>query len=164
MIVRDTNRHPRLFCFTQSINLASEKPSFTTFDRAVKCTEKSTTRRCWRTSGRRMAFLTFISRISNWTAVRSPPESQQPMNKTGWLSMRFSSRDRTSSQRRYVLITAIALAVLYFGLMELMLIDSSRALREAQRFRSRVVASALAESAAELAAAQMGTRPGATAN
>ncbi|PYQ49202.1 MAG: hypothetical protein DMF59_14145, partial [Acidobacteria bacterium] len=57
-----------------------------------------------------------------------------------------------------------ALAVLYFALMELMLIDSSRALREAQRFRSRIVASALAESAAELAAAQMVSRPTASAN
>lgn len=69
--------------------------------------------------------------------------------------MRSSFRDRTSSQRGYVLISAIALAVLYFGLMELMLIDSSRALREAQRFRSRIVASTLAESAAELVAARM---------
>lgn len=47
--------------------------------------------------------------------------------------------------------------------MELMLIDSSRALREAQRFKSRVVAATLAESAAELASAQMVTRPGGTA-
>jgi hypothetical protein len=78
--------------------------------------------------------------------------------------MRFSFRDRITDQRGYVLISAIALAVLYFGLMELMLIDSSRALREAQRFRSRIVASALAESAAELAAAQMVTHPGASAN
>jgi len=77
--------------------------------------------------------------------------------------MRFSFRGRTTDQRGYVLISAIALAILYFGLMELMLIDSSRALREAQRFRGRVVASALAESAAELAAAQMVSRPGATA-
>jgi hypothetical protein len=57
-----------------------------------------------------------------------------------------------------VLITAIALAVLYFALMELMLIDSSRALREAQRFRSKVIATTLAESAAELSAASMVTR------
>ena len=48
--------------------------------------------------------------------------------------------------------------------MELMLIDSSRALREAQRFRARVVATTLAESAAELAAAQLVTAPGATVN
>ena len=78
--------------------------------------------------------------------------------------MRFLFRVRTTDQRGYVLISAIALAVLYFGMMELMLIDSSRALREAQRFRARVVASALAESAAELAAAQMVNRPGANAN
>src|SRR5438105_10104932 len=90
--------------------------------------------------------------------------SPQPTNKVILPSMRFSFRVRTIDQRGYVLISAIALAVLYFGLMELMLIDSSRALREAQRFRSRVVASALAESAAELAAAQMVTRPGANAN
>jgi hypothetical protein len=57
-----------------------------------------------------------------------------------------------------VLITAIALAILYFALMELMLIDSSRALAEAQRFRSRVIATTLAESAAELSAASMVTR------
>lgn len=57
-----------------------------------------------------------------------------------------------------MLIAAIALAVLYFALMELMLIDSSRALREAQRFRSRIVAATLAESAAELSAASMVTR------
>lgn len=70
--------------------------------------------------------------------------------------MRFFCRARTTeSQRGYVLISAIALAVLYFALMELMLIDSTRALREAQRFRSRIVASTLAESAAELAAAEM---------
>ncbi len=78
--------------------------------------------------------------------------------------MRFSFHGRTTDQRGYVLLSAIALAILYFALMELMLIDSSRALREAQRFRSRVVAAALAESAAELAAAQMVTQPGRSAN
>ena len=71
--------------------------------------------------------------------------------------MRSSFRARTR-ERGYVLIAAIALAVLYFALMELMLIDSSRALREAQRFRSHVIAATLAESAAELSAASMVTR------
>ena len=66
-------------------------------------------------------------------------------------------RRKRKHERGFVLISAIALAVLYFALMELMLIDSTRALREAQRFRSRVIASTLAESAAELAAAQMVT-------
>jgi len=51
-----------------------------------------------------------------------------------------------------VLVAAIALAILYFGLMELMLIESQRALREAQRFRAKIVATTLAENAAELAA------------
>lgn len=70
---------------------------------------------------------------------------------------RSSFRVRTR-ERGYVLISAIVLAVLYFALMELILIDSSRVLREAQRFRSRVIAATLAESAAELSAASMVTR------
>lgn len=56
------------------------------------------------------------------------------------------------------------LAVLYFALMELMLIDSSRSLNEAQRFRARIVATTMAESAAELAAAQLVTQPMANVN
>ena len=78
-------------------------------------------------------------------------------------SIRFSFRGRTT-ERGHVLISAIALAVLYFALMELMLIDSTRALREAQRFRARIVATTLAESAAELAAAQLVTQPSAQVN
>ena len=68
-----------------------------------------------------------------------------------------SSARRSERQRGYVLIAAIALAILYFGLMELMLIDSQRALREAQRFRARIIATTLAENAADLAAAQLCT-------
>lgn len=71
-------------------------------------------------------------------------------------SIRSSFRGRTT-ERGYVLISAIALAILYFALMELMLMDSSRAQREAQRFRARIVATTLAESAAELAALQLVT-------
>jgi hypothetical protein len=76
--------------------------------------------------------------------------------------MRFSFRGRTTNERGYVLISAIALAILYFGLMELMMIDSARALTEAQRFRARIIASTLAENAAELAAVNMVTQPGTT--
>jgi Tfp pilus assembly protein PilX len=76
------------------------------------------------------------------------------MKEDGLRSIRSSSRARTS-ERGFALISALILSVLYFGLMELMLIDSQRALAEAQRFRSRVVASTLAESAAELAAEQL---------
>jgi hypothetical protein len=47
------------------------------------------------------------------------------------------------------------LSILYFALMALILIDSSRALAEANRFRARIVASTLAENGAELAAWQM---------
>ena len=69
-------------------------------------------------------------------------------------SIRSFSRDRTS-ERGFVLAAAIILAVLYLALIELLLLDGTRALQEAQRYRSRVVALTLAESAAELAAAQM---------
>jgi len=73
--------------------------------------------------------------------------------------MTFFSRVRTTRREQggYILVAAIAMSIVYFGLMQLMLIDSSRALREAQRFRSRIVSSTLAESAAELAAAGMAT-------
>ena len=69
-------------------------------------------------------------------------------------SIRSSSRARTS-ERGFALIAALTLAVLYFALMELILIDSSRSLAEAQRFRARIMAATLAEDAAELAALNM---------
>jgi hypothetical protein len=69
-------------------------------------------------------------------------------------SIRSSFRARTR-ERGYALISAIALAVLYFAVMQLIMIDSNRALHEAQRFRSKVIAAALAENGAELAASQL---------
>lgn len=69
-------------------------------------------------------------------------------------SIRSSSRARTS-ERGFVLIAALTLAVLYFALMELLLVDSSRELAESRRFRARIVAAVVAENAAELAALQM---------
>jgi hypothetical protein len=74
-------------------------------------------------------------------------------------SIRFSSRARTESQRGFVLVIALVLAILYFMLMGLVMIDSSRAQSEAQRYRARVVAATLAENAAELACVQMVTLP-----
>ncbi|HEX7420223.1 MAG TPA: hypothetical protein VF505_10080, partial [Thermoanaerobaculia bacterium] len=62
---------------------------------------------------------------------------------------------KRKNQRGFVLITALTISILYFALMELLLIDSSRALREAQRFRAHVLAGTLAESAADLAAFQI---------
>lgn len=53
---------------------------------------------------------------------------------------------------------AIVLAVLYFALIELLLLDSQRELGEARRFRARIVAETLAENAAEVAALQIVTR------
>jgi hypothetical protein len=50
---------------------------------------------------------------------------------------------------------AIILAVLYFAMIELLMIDSSRELAEARRFRARIVALTMAENAAELAAVNL---------
>ena len=58
-------------------------------------------------------------------------------------------------QRGFALVAAIILAVLYFALVELLLIDSSRELAEARRFRATIVAMTLAENGAELAAVQL---------
>lgn len=44
------------------------------------------------------------------------------------------------------------LAILYFAMAELLLLDSSRELGEARRFRARIIAETLAENGAELAA------------
>jgi hypothetical protein len=77
-------------------------------------------------------------------------------------SIRSSRRDGTATERGFVLGAALIIALLYFALMELLLMDSSRALKEAQRYRSQVIADTLAESAAELAAVQMIDKPGGT--
>lgn len=58
-------------------------------------------------------------------------------------------------ERGFVLAAALIIAVLYFALMELLLLDSSRALQEAQSYRSHVIAATLAESGAELAAVNL---------
>jgi hypothetical protein len=80
-------------------------------------------------------------------------------------SIRSSSRARTNRRERgFVLIAALTLAVLYFALMELMLVDSGRELAEAQRFRSRIVAAIVAENAVELAAHHMAVSGGMTIN
>lgn len=70
-------------------------------------------------------------------------------------SIRSFSRARTDGQRGYVLVAAIVLAVLFFGLIQLLLIDSQRELSEARRFKARVMAQVLAENGAELAALGM---------
>jgi hypothetical protein len=66
-------------------------------------------------------------------------------------SIRSFSRARTT-ERGFALAMALIIAVLYFGLIELMLFDASRELAEARRFRARVVALTLAENGAESAA------------
>ncbi|HYC62106.1 MAG TPA: hypothetical protein VEK79_21315 [Thermoanaerobaculia bacterium] len=69
-------------------------------------------------------------------------------------SIRSCSRARTS-ERGFALAVALIVAVLYFGMIELMLIDASRQLAEARRYRARVMAFTLAENGAELAAQNM---------
>ena len=75
-------------------------------------------------------------------------------------SIRSFNRGRTNSERGFVLVAALIVAVLYLGLIELLLLDGTRALQEAQRFRARTVAAVLAENAAELAAEQMVNKMG----
>lgn len=70
-------------------------------------------------------------------------------------SIRSCSRARTTSQGGFALVWAVGLALLFFMLIELMLIDSARELKEARRFRSRMVAQILAENGAELVAARI---------
>lgn len=71
-------------------------------------------------------------------------------------SIRSCSRARTS-ERGFALAMALIVAVLYFGLIELMLYDASRELAEARRFRARIIALTLAENGAELAAQNLVT-------
>jgi Tfp pilus assembly protein PilX len=78
-------------------------------------------------------------------------------------STRFFTRVRTTSQRGFALISALVLAVLYFALMELMMIDATRALQEAQRFKNKIIVTTMAESAAELAAERLVTSAGTVA-
>jgi hypothetical protein len=70
-------------------------------------------------------------------------------------SIRSSSRGRRSREGGFALILAIVVAMLYFALAHLLMVDASRQLWEARRFRSRVIALTLAENGAELAARQI---------
>ncbi len=76
--------------------------------------------------------------------------------------IRPSFRARSESERGYVLLSVLAIAVLYYALIALLLWESSVRYRAAQRFRSRVVAQTLAENAAELAARNITSSSSAT--
>lgn len=73
-------------------------------------------------------------------------------------SIRSCSRAHTS-ERGFALAVALIVAVLYFGLIELMLYDASREMAEARRFRARIIALTLAENGAELAARNLVNLP-----
>jgi hypothetical protein len=64
-----------------------------------------------------------------------------------------------NSERGFALILALVLAILYFGFIELLMLDASRELAEARRFRSRIIGLTLAENGAELAARNMAKVP-----
>ncbi len=81
------------------------------------------------------------------------------MGEDGLRSIRFFSRARTEGQRGYALVWAIGIAMLFFMLVQLVLIDSARELAEARRFRGRILAATLAENGAELAAVRITDRP-----
>lgn len=69
-------------------------------------------------------------------------------------SNRSCSRARTG-ERGFALVWAVGLALLFFMLIQLVLLDSSRELSEARRFRARILAINLAENGAELSAVHM---------
>ncbi|MFN2237757.1 MAG: hypothetical protein ABR524_00045 [Thermoanaerobaculia bacterium] len=71
-------------------------------------------------------------------------------------SIRSSFRGRT--ERGFALITALLLAILFLGMIELALADATAAQREARRFRERISSQILADNAIELAAAGMLTK------
>ncbi len=71
----------------------------------------------------------------------------------------MSSNRNRKSERGFALIIALILAILYFGFIELLMMDASREMSEARRFRGRIVAMTLAENGAELAAAKMVIAP-----
>ncbi len=93
------------------------------------------------------------------------PTAKELLRSTSFFS-RGHTRHASSGrgQRGFVLAAALFVAVLYFALMELLLLDSTRALQDAQRFRSHIMAGALAEDGAELAAAGMVMKTGNSAD
>ncbi|HSN69224.1 MAG TPA: hypothetical protein VLV48_08270 [Thermoanaerobaculia bacterium] len=65
----------------------------------------------------------------------------------------FSFRDR--DERGFVLISALLISLLFFGLIELALRDTTEAVRGAHRQRARFASEILADNGIELAAAGM---------
>lgn len=65
----------------------------------------------------------------------------------------FSFRDR--DERGFVLIAALLISLLFFGLIELALRDTTEAVRSAHRQRARFASEILADNGIELAAAGM---------
>jgi len=80
------------------------------------------------------------------------------------LSIKSMRRESRVHERGMVLLSVLVLAILYFALMQLILLESSEKMRSAQRFRSRIVADLLAEDSLELAAEQMVNYPARTIN
>jgi Tfp pilus assembly protein PilX len=69
--------------------------------------------------------------------------------------IRSFSRARTERERGFILMSVLIIAILFFAMMTLLLIESSEMSRRADRYRSRVIAQVLAENAVELAAQKM---------
>ncbi|HXI12846.1 MAG TPA: hypothetical protein VNM92_09375 [Thermoanaerobaculia bacterium] len=77
----------------------------------------------------------------------SPHSGNRQLMKCGTANPQLPA---SKGERGFVLLSVLLLALLYFGMMELMAIETSEAARSASRFRSRIVAQTLAESAAEV--------------
>ncbi len=71
---------------------------------------------------------------------------------------------RVRADRGFALVSALLIAVLFFGLIELTLRDTTEGVRAAHRHRARIASEILADNAVDLAAAGMilGTSKGET--
>jgi hypothetical protein len=72
----------------------------------------------------------------------------------GGSSLTVSSR-RVRADRGFALVSALLISVLFFGLIELTLRDTTERVRAAHRYRARIASEILADNGVDLAAAGM---------
>lgn len=71
------------------------------------------------------------------------------------MSTRSHCRGRTEREEGFAIAGALVLAFLFFALVALLMIESTAVMQQASRFRARIAAETLSESAAEIAAQRM---------
>lgn len=71
------------------------------------------------------------------------------------MSTRSRCHGRTEGESGFAIAGALVLAFLFFALVALLMIESTAVMQQASRFRARIAAETLSESAAEIAALRM---------